>query len=183
VFTTHRHDDLECSSPRDYVDTKSRLAYEQNPYSINWVRSGSCHRETSPCYGILSAITRLQANTNIRFLHDAQHLDAPISGAAQPTTSSTTLSCSAIASMTWQHYRQHDSTSTSRRGQVTSTTSSPAWPDSIVASMTQHLHRATVELPQQRHHQHDSVAPLLARHDIYIASWPSCPDDTISNMT
>jgi hypothetical protein len=27
------HDDFECPSPRDYVDIKSWLAYEQNPYS------------------------------------------------------------------------------------------------------------------------------------------------------
>jgi hypothetical protein len=36
---------FECLSPRDYVDTKFRLAYEQNHYSTHWVRSGSCYRE------------------------------------------------------------------------------------------------------------------------------------------
>jgi hypothetical protein len=35
VFMIHRHDDIECPSPRDYIDTKSRLTYEQNPYLIN----------------------------------------------------------------------------------------------------------------------------------------------------
>jgi hypothetical protein len=28
VFMTHRHDDFEYLSPRDFVDTKSWLAYE-----------------------------------------------------------------------------------------------------------------------------------------------------------
>jgi hypothetical protein len=31
VIMTHTHDDFECPSLRDYVDTKSRLAYEKNP--------------------------------------------------------------------------------------------------------------------------------------------------------
>jgi hypothetical protein len=35
VFMTHTHDSFERPSPRDYVDTKSWLAYEQNPYSTN----------------------------------------------------------------------------------------------------------------------------------------------------
>jgi hypothetical protein len=35
VFMTRMHDDFECSSLRDYVCTKSDLAYEQNPY---WYR-------------------------------------------------------------------------------------------------------------------------------------------------
>jgi hypothetical protein len=56
---THMHDGLECLSPTDYVDTKSWLAYEQNSYSTHSVRSGSCHRETSLGYDILTAMTRL----------------------------------------------------------------------------------------------------------------------------
>jgi hypothetical protein len=32
VLATHMHDGFECPSPRDYVETKSGLAYEQNPY-------------------------------------------------------------------------------------------------------------------------------------------------------
>jgi hypothetical protein len=36
VITTHMHNDFEYPSPRDYVDTKSWLAYEQNPYSTHW---------------------------------------------------------------------------------------------------------------------------------------------------
>jgi hypothetical protein len=32
VFMTHRHDDFVSLSPKDFVDTKSWLAYEQNPY-------------------------------------------------------------------------------------------------------------------------------------------------------
>jgi hypothetical protein len=35
VIMTHTHDDFECLSPRDNVDTKSCLAYEQNPYSTH----------------------------------------------------------------------------------------------------------------------------------------------------
>jgi hypothetical protein len=65
VITTHMHDGFECSTPRDYVDTKSWLTYVQNPYSTHLVRSGSCHRETTLGYDILPAITWLRANTNI----------------------------------------------------------------------------------------------------------------------
>jgi hypothetical protein len=35
VITTHTHDDFECLSLRDYVDTKFWLTYEQNPYSTH----------------------------------------------------------------------------------------------------------------------------------------------------
>jgi hypothetical protein len=35
VITTHTHDDFECLSPRDFVDTKSWLAYKRNPYSTH----------------------------------------------------------------------------------------------------------------------------------------------------
>jgi hypothetical protein len=38
VFTTHTHDGFESPSFRDYADTKSWLAYEQNPYSIHKIR-------------------------------------------------------------------------------------------------------------------------------------------------
>jgi hypothetical protein len=41
VIMTHTHDDFECPSSKDYVDTKSWLAYEQNPYSARWVRSNA----------------------------------------------------------------------------------------------------------------------------------------------
>jgi hypothetical protein len=64
-----RHDYFECPSLRDYLDTKSWQAYEQNPYSTHWVRWGSYHRETSLDYDILLAITRLRANMNIRLRH------------------------------------------------------------------------------------------------------------------
>jgi hypothetical protein len=56
VFTTHMLDDFECLSARDYVDTKSWLAYEQNP---------SCPRETFLGYDILLAVTQLRADMNI----------------------------------------------------------------------------------------------------------------------
>jgi hypothetical protein len=32
VITTHTHDDFECLSSRDYVDTMSLVAYEKNSY-------------------------------------------------------------------------------------------------------------------------------------------------------
>jgi hypothetical protein len=41
VITTHTHNNFECPSPRNYVDTKSRLAYELNPYSTCWIRSSA----------------------------------------------------------------------------------------------------------------------------------------------
>jgi hypothetical protein len=35
VVTTHMHDGFKCLNLGDYVDTKSWLAYEQNPYSTH----------------------------------------------------------------------------------------------------------------------------------------------------
>jgi hypothetical protein len=35
VITSYTQDGFECPSPRDYVDSKSWLAYEQNPYSTH----------------------------------------------------------------------------------------------------------------------------------------------------
>jgi hypothetical protein len=179
VFTTHRHDDFECPSPRDYVDTKSCLAYEQNPYSTLWVRSGSCHRETSLGYDIYLLSLGYKPTWISDFFMMWQLLDAPILGAAQPYHSqyNLELQChhqhdstallpawlgiyiapwpshlgSAVTSMTQQHWRQHDSASTSPDGQVFSAASSPAWLDSIVTSMTRHLHHITAKSPRQRH--------------------------------
>jgi hypothetical protein len=156
VITTHRHDDFECPSPRNYVDTESWLAYEQNPYLIHWVRSGSCHTKTSIGYDILSAITRLRANTNIRLLHTATtfrcfelrgyvtlpQLVQPWVAAPSPAWLSNT-----IASMTQQHRHQHDSACTLHCGQVALTASSPAWLSSTVISMTQHLHHTIAKWP------------------------------------
>jgi hypothetical protein len=77
-----------------------------------------------------------------------------------------------------QWHRQHDSASTSHRGQVAPTAPWPAWPSlawlgiyiapqpsrlgSVVASMTQHLHRVAAKLPWQHRRQHGSTAPSLA---------------------
>jgi hypothetical protein len=265
VITTHTHDDFECPNRRYYVDTKSWLAYEQNPYSTYWVRSSSCHREISLGYDILTAITWLQANMNIWLLHNATtprcsklescttlpHLVQPWVAVPLPawlnniiTNMTRYLHCvvaksprqhrcqhdsialspawldicitpwpsrlgSAFASMTWylhrattklscsmtrhlhhittkllrQHCRQHDLTSTSRRGQVASAASSRAWLDNIVASMTQHLHRAMAKSPRQRHREHDSAALSPAWLSIYIASWPDHPDSVVTSMT
>jgi hypothetical protein len=99
------------------------------------------------------------------------------------TTTSTTLSCSAIASMTRQHCCQHDSTSTSPRGQVALAASSLAWLGSIVAIMTRHLYRVAAKSPQQRHRQHDSTALLSAWLGIYIALRPSHLGSIIASMT
>jgi hypothetical protein len=143
---THRHDDFECLSLRDYVDTKSSLPYEQNPYSTHWVRSGSCHRETSLGYDTLPAITRLWANKNMRLHHDATtpqcsklkgwaslpHLVQPWVAVPSPAWLSFYIASwpchpgSAVASMTRHHHRQHDSLSTSHHSQVASTVLSPA---------------------------------------------------------
>jgi hypothetical protein len=70
--------------------------------------------------------------------------------------------------MTRQHYRQHDSASTSQCGQDASVASSRAWLGTIVASMTRHLHHVVVKLPRQCHHEHDSIALSLAWLSIYI---------------
>jgi hypothetical protein len=149
------HDDFECPSPRDYVDTKSCLAYEQNPYSTHWVRLGSCYRGTSLGYNILSTITWLWANTNIINNWHANltssHYDNTLMlharGLHNLNTASTTLSCSAIASMTW------------------------------------YLHRTTANSPQLCRHQHDSIASSPAWLSIYIVSPPSCPGSDVACMT
>jgi hypothetical protein len=64
--------------------------------------------------------------------------------------------------MNRQHYHQHNSTSTSRRGQVASVAPSLAWLSSIVISMTRHLHHDVAKSPRQHHQQycfqHDSVS-------------------------
>jgi hypothetical protein len=147
------------SNPRDYADTKSWLAYEQNPYSTHWVRSDSCHRKTSLAYNILSTITWVRANTNI-FDDCHTNLTSPhydntsmlrAQGLRNLTTTSTTSSCSAIASMTLQHRRQHDSTYTSRRDQVTLAAPSPAWLGNTVISMIRHLHHVADKSPRQCH--------------------------------
>jgi hypothetical protein len=135
VIMTHKHNDSECLSPRDYVDTMFWLAYEKNPYSTHWVRSGSCHREMSQGYDILPAITQLWANTNIRLLHNVTtpwcselrgcaNLPQPI----QPLVAAPLL----------------------------------AWLGSIAISMTRHLHHAAAKSPQQHHHQNDSTS--TSRH-------------------
>jgi hypothetical protein len=163
---THRHDCFECPSPRDYVDTKSWLAYEQNLYSIDWARSGSCHRETSLGYDIslLSLGYKLTRISN--FFTMRQHLDAPILGAVQPyhneynlelrctpawlgkivTSMTRHLHCTAARSPQLRH-RQHDSVAPRPHGLESI---SPAWHSSIVTSMTQHMHRATAKSPRQR---------------------------------
>jgi hypothetical protein len=84
VFTTHTHDDFKCPSPKDYVDMKSWLAYEQNPYSTQWVVSSSCHRETSLGYDISLLSLGYKLTRIFKLLTVRQHLDALISGPAQP---------------------------------------------------------------------------------------------------
>jgi hypothetical protein len=104
VITTHTHDDFGCLSPRDYVDTKSWLTYEQNPYLTHWVRSSSCHREMSLSYDILPVVTRLRANTNISNNWHANPTSSLYDNTAMLwarglhnfTIASTTLSCFAM---------------------------------------------------------------------------------------
>jgi hypothetical protein len=153
---THTHDDFECPSPRDYVDTKSWLAYEQNPCSTHWVRLGSCHRETSLGYDILPAITRLQANMNIWLLHDATIPRCSELGG-----------CSTLPQLV----------------QSWVAASSPARLSSIVAIMTWHLHRAVAKSLRQRHHQHHSIALSPAWLSIYIVSRPSHLSNVVVSMT
>jgi hypothetical protein len=142
MITTHTHNNFEWLSPRDYIDTKSWLAYDQNPYSINWVRPGSCHREMSLGCDILPAITRLRGNKNIRLLHDATTPQCSMHGCCatytrpvQPcvTAPSSAWLDSTITSMTQQHHRQHDSTSTSHCGQVAPAAPSLVWLDIYIA--------------------------------------------------
>jgi hypothetical protein len=144
------------SSPKDYVDTKSSLASEENPCSSQWVRSYSCHRETSLGYDILPTITWLQANTNIWLLYDA----------ATPQCSEL-RGCATLPQ--WV--------------QPWVVASRPGWLGSIVTSMTQHLHCATAKSPQQRYGQHD-MAPLSPSWlDTYTASRPSHLGSTVARIT
>jgi hypothetical protein len=99
------------------------------------------------------------------------------------TTTSTTLSCSAITSMTRQHCRQHDSASTSCRGHVTSAALLLELLNSIIASMTRHLQRTIARSPQEPHRQHDSVALSPTYLGIYIAPRPSHFGSTVASKT
>jgi hypothetical protein len=84
VFMTHTHDDFECPSLRDYVASKSRLAYEQNSYSTHWVRLGSCRKETSLGYDIFLLSLGYELTRISDFFTMRQHLNVVISGAVQP---------------------------------------------------------------------------------------------------
>jgi hypothetical protein len=88
-----------------------------------------------------------------------------------------------VVSMTRLHYRQHDSASTSYRGEVALAASSPTWLGSTIANMTWHLHRVANKSHRYHHHQHDSTALSPAWLDIYIASQLSCLSDGITSMT
>jgi hypothetical protein len=156
VIMTHTLDGFECPSSRDYVDTKSWLAYEQNPYSTHWVRLGSYHRETFISYDILPAISRLKANMNIQLLHDA-----------------TTPWCSDLGGCTTLPHPVQPWVAVLLL----------AWLISNVASMTQHLHHAVAKWPQQRHSQHDLAAPSPAWLDIYIVSRACRPGRVVASMT
>jgi hypothetical protein len=69
-------------------------------------------------------------------------------------------------SMTRQHCRQYDSTSTSRRGQVASAVPSPPWLSNTITSMTRHLHTAIASMTQKHHRQHDSTSTKhYCQHD------------------
>jgi hypothetical protein len=95
-------------------------------------------------------------------------------------TTSTTLSCSAITSMTRHHCHQYESTFTSCHGQVASAAPSPALLDSTVVGMTLHLHRTTTKSPRQRHCQHDSIYTLRYDHVAPVVPSPAWVDSTIT---
>jgi hypothetical protein len=57
------HDDFECLSPRDYEDTMSWLAYEQNPYSTHGVRSKMLNRHVLESIG--SQVMNLRVDEEI----------------------------------------------------------------------------------------------------------------------
>jgi hypothetical protein len=101
LLSTHRHNSLKCQSPRDYVDTKSCLAYEQNPYLTHWVRLGSCHRETPLGYEIFLLSLSYKLTRISDFFTMRQHLDALISGVVQPYHNQYNIDL--------QCHRQHDS--------------------------------------------------------------------------
>jgi hypothetical protein len=180
----------------------SWLAYEKNPYSTHWVRLGSCHRETSLGYDIFLLSLGYKPTWISDFFTMRQHFDAPISGLCNLTTASTTLSYSVIASMTRhlhhaatklprQHRHQHDSaallptwlSSILHRGQVNPAASSLAWLGSIVASMTQHLHRVTAKSPWQHRRQHDSVSTSCHSQAAPAASSPTWLGSIVTSMT
>jgi hypothetical protein len=153
---THTQGGFKCPSPRDYVETKSCLPYEQNPYLTHWVRSGSFYREMSLGYEIWPTITWLWANKNIRLLHDA-----------------TTPRCSELGGCA----------TLPQPVQPWVAVPSLAWLDNTVASMTRHLHHTTTKSPRQCRCQHDSTAPSPAWLRIYIASWINHPDSTVTSIT
>jgi hypothetical protein len=123
-------------------------------FLTHWVRSGSCHRETSLGYDNFLLSLDYKPTRTSDFFMMRQHLNAPISGAAQPYHSQYNPW---VTIMTQQHCHQHDSASTSFCDQVAPALSSPAWLGSIVANMTRHLHHVVAKLLRQRHHQHDSA--------------------------
>jgi hypothetical protein len=65
----------------------------------------------------------------------------------------------ATTSMNRKHYHQHDSSTTSCRGQAISATPSPARLGRTITSMNRHLHRVLAKSPQQPHRQHDLTTP------------------------
>jgi hypothetical protein len=51
VLTTHTHDDFEYPSLRDNIDTKSWIAYEQNPYQTHGIKSKKLNRHVHKSVG------------------------------------------------------------------------------------------------------------------------------------
>jgi hypothetical protein len=79
---------------------------------------------------------------------------------------------SATASMTRQHYRQHDSATTSCHNQAILVVPSLAWLGGTITTMTRFLHHVMAKSSWQHHCQHDSAAPS----PVWLSS-------TITNMT
>jgi hypothetical protein len=145
---THTHDNFEFLSQRDYIDTKSWLAYDQNSYSTHCVRSRSCHREMSLGYDILLAITRLYIRWHeyqwwltcqLDFFTLWQHLDAP--------SSPRHLSSPRQYNLELQQHHQNDSAALS-----------PVWLDIYIMLQLSYLGSIVAIMTQQHHRQHDSAS-------------------------
>jgi hypothetical protein len=157
---THRHNDFECLSLKDCVDTMSWLAYKQRLFDtlskVRFLPEGDVPRLWYfACYH--SATSQHEYLTSSWF-DNTSMLRAR--GLCNLTTTSTTLSCSAIASMTRQHCHHLDSVSTSRHGLVASIALSPAWLSSTVASM--------IYITSQSSHLYSAIASMTRQHYRYM---------------
>jgi hypothetical protein len=135
-------------------------------------------------YDILPAITWLWANTNIRLLHDARtSWCSKLGGLRNLTTTSTTLSCSTVTSMTrhlhcvvtkspWQSCRQHDLAAPS-----------PAWLDIYIVPWPSRPGSAITSMTRQHRRQPDSVSTSHRSQVTPATSVPAWLSSTVARMT